>query len=181
MAKTARLKKASKSTSLHSRSAKRASSPSINLDKSLTSIKAPAESLDHRPSILLIHKGAGVTKRKAKGKPLSRQQKRRHEKGVGRAEAVLDKTERKVQRSAVREKVVKERGVAWEEVNGKAALGTRKNQGKIGDKIEWEDESQSEETSTDGNERAAAMPIQSLGILAAAEALNVDEDEDEIS
>ena len=132
MAKTAKLKKNAKcmyfslscflkhakllahrspATSIHSRAAKRASSPSLNLDKSLTSIKAPAESSSHRPSVLSVHNGAGITKRKGKGKPMSRQQRWRQENRSERAEAVMDKTEKKVEKSLVKGKVVKERSV----------------------------------------------------------------------
>lgn len=132
MAKTAKLKKNAKctyslpkcfdshaellahrslATSIHSRAAKRASSPSLNLDKSLTSIKPPAESSNLRSSVLSVHNGAGITKRKAKGKPMSRQQRRRQENRSERAEAVIDKTEKKVEKSLVKGKVVKERSV----------------------------------------------------------------------
>ena len=101
----------SPATSIQSRAAKRASSPSLNLDKSLTSIKAPAELSNHRSSVLSVHKGAGITKRKAKGKAMSRQQRRRQESRSERAEAVIDKTEKKVEKSLVRGKVVRERSV----------------------------------------------------------------------
>ena len=126
MAKTAKLKKNTKctfpnhtklpahrgpATSIHSRAAKRASSPSMNFDKSLTSIKPPAESSNHRPSVLSVHNGAGVTKRKGKGKPMSRQQRRRQENRSERAEAVMDKTVKKAEKSLVKGKVVKERSV----------------------------------------------------------------------
>lgn len=132
MAKTAKLKKNAKctyslpkrfhsyaellahrspATSIHSRAAKRASSPSLNLDKSLTSIRAPAESSALRSSVLSVHNGAGVTKRKGKGKPMSRQQRRRLENRSEKAEAVMDKTEKKVTKSLVKGKVVKERSV----------------------------------------------------------------------
>lgn len=131
MAKTAKLKKNSKctysnpscfhkhaellahqspATSIHSRAAKRASSPSLNLDKSLTSIKAP-ESSKHRSSVLSVHNGAGITKRKGKGKSVSKQQRRRQENRSDRAEAVMDKTEKKVEKSLVKSKVVKQRSV----------------------------------------------------------------------
>ncbi|KAI9871400.1 MAG: hypothetical protein M1830_002955, partial [Pleopsidium flavum] len=101
MAKTAKLKKNTKPTSLHSRAAKRASSPSLNLDKSLKSLKPPADTTKkHRPSVLAVHHGAGITKKKAKGKAVSRSQRRRQEKGLERAEAVMDKTEKKVERNA---------------------------------------------------------------------------------
>lgn len=126
MAKTAKLKKNAKctlytfvdslliadiliATSLHSRAAKRASSPSLNLDKSITSLPTPSTK---RPSILAVSNGAGITKRKGKGKRLTRHQRLRHEKGTERAETVLDKREKKVERSVGKEKVMKERNVS---------------------------------------------------------------------
>lgn len=52
----------------------------------------------------------GVSKKKG-GKELSRQKKKRIEKAMGKAEAVMEKLERKRGESAKRGKVVKERRV----------------------------------------------------------------------
>jgi Alb1 len=110
--------------SIHSRAARRASSPSIDTDKSLKNVKPPPESLNHRPSILAIHQGSGVTKKTKHGRKavLSAKAKRRQEKGLDRAETVMDRIEVKVQKSKGRARAVQERRRAWEELNRKLPL-----------------------------------------------------------
>lgn len=105
--------------SVHSRAAKRASSPSIDTDKSLKNVKPPTESRTHRPSILAVHQGAGVSKKAKNGRKsvLSAKAKRRQERGMDRAEAVMDKKETKVEKSRGRARTVQERAKAWEELN----------------------------------------------------------------
>lgn len=107
--------------SIHSRAAKRASSPSIDTDKSLKNVKPPSEYKTSRPSVLAVHTGAGVSKKSKNGRKsvLSAKAKRRQEKGLDRAEAVMDKTEKKVEKSKGRAKTVQERAKAWEELNKK--------------------------------------------------------------
>jgi hypothetical protein len=128
----------STATSLHSRSAKRAASPSLNLDKSLTSLQRPS---DH-PEILAPVPNAGITKRKSKGKSFSRAQRLRQEKGMEKAEAVVGKMEVKVEKAAGKGKKGRERRKEWEEVNG--GVGGKKKAGGKGEKEEddegWEDE-----------------------------------------
>ena len=68
-------------------------------------------SANGRASVLSVHNGAGVTKRKGKGKALSRHQRLRQEKGIQRAEVVMDKTEKRVEKNNVKVKTVKERSV----------------------------------------------------------------------
>ncbi|KAI9718082.1 MAG: hypothetical protein M1812_004340 [Candelaria pacifica] len=121
MAKTPQLKKHAKSTSIRSRSAKRASSPSLNLDKSLKQAKPPPSSSSYRHSVLSAHHDGGISKKSKKVKPISRQQRRRQEKGIERAEAVMDKTEKRVVRSIGRQRVVKNRRAAWDELNERIA------------------------------------------------------------
>jgi len=53
---------------------------------------------------------AGVTK-KQKQKPMSRQQRLRREKGMARADAVIDKTETKIIKSKSKARVVRDRAV----------------------------------------------------------------------
>ncbi|KAL2357561.1 Alb1-domain-containing protein [Cryomyces antarcticus] len=115
MAKTAKLKK--KPASANSRASRRAESPSLNLDKSTTSVKPPVDDAAARPAVLGAQ-NAGISKRK-KQKPMSRQQRLRHQKGLERADIVIDKTEKKIAKSAIKGKVVKERSAAWEDLNGK--------------------------------------------------------------
>jgi hypothetical protein len=108
-------------TSVHSRAAKRASSPSIDTDKSLKNVKPPTESNKHRHSVLAVLQSAGVSKKSKNGRKsvLSAKAKRRQERGMDRAEAVMDKKEKKVEKSRGRARNVQERAKAWEELNKK--------------------------------------------------------------
>lgn len=108
-------------TSVHSRAAKRASSPSIDTDKSLKNVKPPTEYKPSRPSVLAVHSGAGVSKKSKNSRKsvLSAKAKRRQEKGMDRAEAVMDKKEKKVEKSKGKARNVQERAKAWEELNKK--------------------------------------------------------------
>ena len=69
-------------------------------------------SANGRASVLSVHNGAGIIKRKGKGKALSRHQRLRQERGIQRAEAVMDKTEKRVEKNNVKVKTVKERSVS---------------------------------------------------------------------
>lgn len=105
---------------VHSRAARRAASPSIDLDKTLkqttrdsASPSRPAQTKPHA----LAAQHAGIQKKAKKGN-LTRAQRLRHQKGLERAAAVLDKRHVKVVKSLDKEKVVKERSKGWEDVNG---------------------------------------------------------------
>lgn len=106
--------------SLHSRAARRATSPSINTDKSLKDVKPPTESINNRPSVLGIHQSAGVTKKTKRGRKsvLSTKARRRHERGLERAEHVVDRTAVKIQKSKRSAAEIASRKKAWDEVNG---------------------------------------------------------------
>ncbi|KAI9785334.1 MAG: hypothetical protein M1839_000352 [Geoglossum umbratile] len=119
MSKTAKIKK--KTPSLHSRAAKRESSPSLNLDKSLKNAKPPLPN-PARPSIATVYQGAGVTKKSKKSKQLTTKQRRRLTKGIERAEDAEDKLGKRIEKSRGKEKVVKERRVGWETTNDKITL-----------------------------------------------------------
>lgn len=97
---------------MHSRAARRHVSPTIDTDKSPRSATSSSPALAARP--------AGVHKRSAKAKRLSRQQRIRHERGVERADANVAKLETKVQKSVGRLKTVKTRRSDWVDINGKA-------------------------------------------------------------
>ncbi|CRK04220.1 hypothetical protein BN1723_008849 [Verticillium longisporum] len=79
MAKPGISKKA-KAPSKHSRAARRETDVDIDTDKSLKNVKAPAESVDARPSVLQAQHGAGITKRSKAGRKavLSTKARRRH-------------------------------------------------------------------------------------------------------
>ncbi|KAI5862742.1 Alb1-domain-containing protein [Durotheca rogersii] len=104
-------------SSIHSRAARRATSPSINTDKSLKGIQPPAESVHSRPSVLSIHNGAGVCKKAKKSKSLSFKARRRHEKEQDRAIIVMERMERKIAKSRGQAQTAQARRRAWDEIN----------------------------------------------------------------
>ncbi|KZF26634.1 hypothetical protein L228DRAFT_258039 [Xylona heveae TC161] len=116
MGKTPKPKKG-RPVSVRSRAARREASPSIDVDKSLTETKPPTPSANERPSVLALHQGAGVTKKSKKAKPMSRAQRRRHEKGLERADTVIDQLEKKVNKSLARGRNVDNRRAEWEDIN----------------------------------------------------------------
>ncbi|KKK27328.1 hypothetical protein ARAM_000434, partial [Aspergillus rambellii] len=107
--------------SKHSRAARRAASPSLDVDKSLTSLPRAEKTPVQRESILADRANAGISKKQSKPKPKSRVQKLRQQKGIQRAEAVFDQMENKVTKSANRAKAVKSRRADWEDLNRKTA------------------------------------------------------------
>lgn len=114
---------AKKAPSKHSRAARRATSPSIDTDKSLKNVKPPAESINQRPAVLAAQHGAGVDKKKARSgrkAVLSSRARRRHEKGMDRAEAVMDRTLSKIEKSKGQARTVQGRRKAWEDINTSA-------------------------------------------------------------
>ncbi|BDD54879.1 hypothetical protein MPDQ_008064 [Monascus purpureus] len=138
MAKTPKLKTTSKS--LHSRAARRAASPSLDLDKSLTSAPRVEENEIQRPSLLSDRANAGVSKKQAKAKPKSRSQKLRQKKGMERAEMVMDQLEIKIAKSVNRGKTVKSRRVDWDDLNRKSGSMFAALQMNTGDEDDHDDD-----------------------------------------
>jgi hypothetical protein len=138
-------------TSIHSRAAKRASSPGIDLDKSLKDLKPPVDAKKQRPSVLAVHQGAGVTKKSKNGRKsvLSAKAKRRQEKGLDRAEAVMDKKEKKVEKSKGRARTVQERAKAWEELNKKMLAKKARDEALALEKENWVDEVEGDDMEED--------------------------------
>jgi len=107
--------------SVHSRAARRATSPGIDTDKSLKNVKLPQESVERRPAVLAAHAAAGISKKTSKRKTqLSSKARKRQEKNADRAEAIMDRTAVKVQRSKGHAKVIESRKRTWDEVNRQA-------------------------------------------------------------
>jgi hypothetical protein len=102
--------------SLHSRAARRATSPSLagNVDKSLKDIQPPKR--NPHTHIFSAH-NAGISKKNKKGKQLTRGQLSRQKKGFERADIVKEQLELKKAKSMVRLKMVKERRKDWEMFN----------------------------------------------------------------
>lgn len=107
------------SASIRSRAARRATSPSIDTDKSLKEIKPPSRTTQARPSVLAAQHAAGVSKKSKRGRKseMSAKARRRHERGLEMAEAITERTSRKVEKSLGRGRNVKERSRAWEQIN----------------------------------------------------------------
>ncbi|TEY73228.1 hypothetical protein BOTCAL_0081g00190 [Botryotinia calthae] len=161
MGKTAPLKNKA-STSVRSRAAKRASSPSIDTDKSLKNVKAPAETV-YNPQILSPHQGAGVSKKKG-GRQLSSKAKKRQNKGMDRAEAVMDRTSTKVEKSKYRGRNVQERAKTWEALNKKAqeavqaAMDKENEASEEEEDVDVEDDQSQGEIEMDDTSAAPAAP-----------------------
>ncbi|KAL4747847.1 hypothetical protein BDW72DRAFT_6571 [Aspergillus terricola var. indicus] len=119
--------------SKHSRAARRAASPSLDLDKSLTNLPRAENTPLQRESILADRANAGVSKKQSKPKAKSRAQRLRQQKGMERAEAVIDRHEIKVAKSAQRAKTVKNRRADWTDLNGKASKFEALAEADIGD------------------------------------------------
>ncbi|EXJ55895.1 hypothetical protein A1O7_08826 [Cladophialophora yegresii CBS 114405] len=137
MAKTAKVKKATANS--RSRASKRATSPSIDVDKS---IKQAPRASDVTP-LLAARPNGGVTKSKKKQKPLTRGQRQRQERVLARAEVVQDQMSKKVEDAAGRLKKRRERKCMWDEVNGSVnkfeKLKTLGDEVDEEEKDEWED------------------------------------------
>lgn len=100
---------------MHSRAARRGASPP---SKDLLAAKAPEkEEKEYKP---WLHgaQNAGIQK-KQKKKQLTRAQKLRQQKGLDRAEADLDKLEKKVVESKKRAARIQNRAVDWEDLDHK--------------------------------------------------------------
>ncbi|KAK2071744.1 hypothetical protein P8C59_006147 [Phyllachora maydis] len=122
-----RIQKKVKAPSAHSRAARRASSPGIDTDKSLKEARPPAPSVNERPAVLAVLNAGGVTKKARKhGRKavLSSRARRRQEKSAERAEAVVERTAKKMERSKGQAKTLHMRRKAWDEVNDNLTAGT---------------------------------------------------------
>ncbi|KAH8177383.1 alb1 domain-containing protein [Sarocladium implicatum] len=137
--------------SKHSRAARRATSLDIDTDKSLKEV-VPPKATKHRPSILAAHQSAGVTKKQkpSRRNNMTAKARKRHERGLEMAEAVIERTSKKKQKSFARSRNIQERAKAWEDINKDAvdeeaqadeAAGSRnrfEGVGDAGEGGEWE-------------------------------------------
>ncbi|KAF2486133.1 Alb1-domain-containing protein [Neohortaea acidophila] len=100
--------------SVHSRAARRQATPPPT---SSLAAKQSAQDVAAQP---WIHhaQNAGIAKKK-KAKPLTRQQRLRHQRGMENAARNVDRLEKKVAESKRRGRKVRDRRTEWEELNGK--------------------------------------------------------------
>ncbi|KAK6526819.1 hypothetical protein TWF281_010017 [Arthrobotrys megalospora] len=140
--------KARKVPSVHSRAARRAASPSLNLDKSITtaprpssptrtSLTTPTAEKITRKVLDVIHRtlSSGVQKSSNPNKNLkrgqkSKTQKKRREMGKEKAAAFAEILEVKQEESKKKERVIKERSGDWENVNSKIVEGEGEIEGR---------------------------------------------------
>ncbi|KAF2762681.1 hypothetical protein EJ05DRAFT_506376 [Pseudovirgaria hyperparasitica] len=136
----------SKKVSLHSRAARRETSPTLagNIDKSLLNVPRASSPRDRAPrhSVLAANTSAGVSKRPKRGQH-TRHQKLRREKISQKADEFAGKLETKTTLSVKRAKKIKERAKAWEDVNDIATIApvnkfdALRDEGNNGE--DWED------------------------------------------
>lgn len=174
--------------SLHSRAARRATSPSIDTDKSLKNLRPPTESINHRPAVLAAHHSAGVTKKSKRGRKavMSSKARRRHEKDLDRAEAIMDRTAKKIQKSKGQARAIQVRRKTWDEINSEIPVQTRTAVSRRQDGEDDDDDDEvgsyvdtDEEMEADGAEGELAPQAQ-LVVPASAPARIDADDDDEI-
>ncbi|ETS80289.1 hypothetical protein PFICI_07818 [Pestalotiopsis fici W106-1] len=130
--------------SKHSREARRATSPGIDTDKSLKEVRAPAESINHRPSVLAIHQNAGVSKKQKRGRAQSSRAKKRQEDAQDKAIAIIERTENKVEKSKDSSRNIQRRRKDWDDVN-KSIPVTQNAFGSLQDENDDDDQSENSE------------------------------------
>jgi len=88
-----------------------------------------------------------VTKKSKNGRKsvLSSKAKRRQERGMDRAEAVMDKKEKKVEKSRGRARTVQERSKAWDELNRKMVAKKAREVALALEKENWVDDEDNKE------------------------------------
>ncbi|PHH74835.1 hypothetical protein CDD80_2822 [Ophiocordyceps camponoti-rufipedis] len=146
--------------SKHSRAARRATSPSINTDKSLKEVTLPRDAVS-RPSVLAIRQSAGVQKKTKPSRKsrMSTKARRRHDKGLEMAEAVGERTAAKTRRSVGRARVARNRRKPWDDVNKAARVDEGDDQVRAGREGRGQmdaDDDPDQEMDTDDGESSAA-------------------------
>lgn len=143
--------------SVHSRAARRASSPSLNTDKSLKNV-APPKSNPHT-HLFTGAKDAGI--RKKKNKQLKRGQLVRHKKGLERADIVSDRIDLRLEKSLGKLKTIKERKKEWDVLNTQLLVKGAEGEVKTNSMFaaledEWVDEEGGEGGKTEEGEKGRA-------------------------
>lgn len=85
-------------------------------------------SANHRPAVLGIHQNAGVSKKTKRGRKsvLSTRARARHDKGLEKAEAIVDRTATKIRKSKQSAALVETRKKGWDEINAAAGKAGKK-------------------------------------------------------
>lgn len=132
------------------------------------------ESIDHRPSVLSIHQGAGVSKKTKKGRNLSTKARRRQEKDQDRAAAIAERTEKKTAKSKGQARTIESRRKAWDDINNQIPMPKKIPQSAAADEDNSDQEeevSEFDEEMDDAHvEKAKAKAFNSVAVAAAAAA-----------
>nr|OQO29763.1 hypothetical protein B0A51_03678 [Rachicladosporium sp. CCFEE 5018] len=155
-----------RTVSTHSRAFRRAASPPPK-DPNPTSTKSAKDSAPANEHWLYTAQAAGVHKKAAKGKTLTRQQRQRQVKALEFAERNSAKHEVKVEKSKGRARKVAERAKAWEEIDGVAVEMKKGGEGEVDGEVEGgEDEWEDEVEGVDGEGDVSTMEQELDGIIA---------------
>ncbi|KAK4656544.1 hypothetical protein QC762_205190 [Podospora pseudocomata] len=115
------ISKGKKGPSKHSRASRREEPIDINTDKSLKSALPPPISTDHhRPAVLAAQLASSVskpTRKTGRKAQLSSKARKRQERSMDMAEAVMERTITKIEKSKGHAKVINTRRKPWEEIN----------------------------------------------------------------
>ncbi|PON24594.1 hypothetical protein TGAM01_v206524 [Trichoderma gamsii] len=171
--------------SRRSRAARRATSPSINTDKSLKNASLPdsSSSAAPRPSVLAARHNAGVTKKVRRGRAVSAKGRRRQEKGLEMAEAIVERTSKKLEKSFSRARVVQSRAKKWDDIN-KDAQKSKENAFAVlmqeGDEEDKEEREWETDEEMDGENAVKAADAAAAAVQPTVAAPMLDDDDDEI-
>ncbi|KAM0549801.1 hypothetical protein ACHAPJ_009240 [Fusarium lateritium] len=171
-----------KAPSIHSRAARRATDIDIDTDKSLKDVKPPPRDAPHRPSVLAAHHSAGITKKSKRGRKdnMSAKARRRHEKGLEMAAAVVERTKSKVEKSKGRGRNVQQRSKNWDDIN-KAAEEAEGAQESGDEEVKKSERGWEMDENMDGaDEETLTAPVADVTPAPAAVPLPADDDGDEI-
>ena len=106
----------------------------------MKNVKPPTQTVEHRPSVLAIHHGAGVSKKSKRARNQSSKARKRAEEAQDRALAIAERTEHKVAKSKGSARNIQGRRKTWDEINRQIPAGDGKMPGE-------EDEEEVEEVS----------------------------------
>ncbi|KAJ5098697.1 hypothetical protein N7532_005698 [Penicillium argentinense] len=163
----------------NSRAARRAVSP---VDKSLVALPRAESPTTERPTILAERVNAGVQKKKKANKKITRAQRLRQEKGMERAENVLDQLEIKKAKSINRAKNIKTRRAEWEDTNRTAnasAFAVLQQAGKDEEDDDDEDDDDDNAMADDTTQPRTTANVFAASVApAAADPATADEDDE---
>lgn len=90
----------------------------------MKNVQRPTESADSRPSVLQAHHESGISKKSKRGRKsvLSTKARKRRDKDAERAEAIIERTALKLEKSKGQARNIQTRSKTWDVVNKHGAL-----------------------------------------------------------